>query len=85
MKDILDQAVVILVEGDMDVTFRGTVFPDQSSGFGPVPFWDTISKPVPEIPKVSIEGTKGVPFEEEFIIRLKVKNTNTLDILAGTL
>jgi hypothetical protein len=84
MQDILDQAVDLLAEGSLKVTFRGEVFPDRSLGFAAVPFEDTISIPIPEIPEVTLLGTEGVPFSEVFRLRFNVKNTNVFAISIDT-
>jgi LEA14-like dessication related protein len=76
MKDILDKVVAILAVDAMEVTFRGTVYPDGASGFPPLPFWDTVSIPIPKMPKVAFEGAEGVPLGDYFTVRIKVNNTN---------
>jgi len=80
MKDILDQMIAILAEDSMQVTFRGIVYPDRTSGYSPVPFESTISIPVPKIPKVDFAGTEGVPLSELFIVKLRINNTNSFPI-----
>jgi hypothetical protein len=80
MEDILDEAVVLLAEGGLDVRFRGTVYPEPASGFAPLSFQSTMTIPMPRIPKVALKGTQGVPLSDEFVVRLGVKNTNTFPI-----
>ena len=84
MKDILDQSTGILAEGGVRVTFRGTVFPEISSGFGPEPFGRTIMIPLPRVPEVSFVGTEGVPLSDLFRVRLRVRNTNDFPLTVNT-
>lgn len=77
MKDILDQAVDVLAEEALRVSFRGEVFP---AGFDPVPFQATRTIPLPRIPAVSFEGTEGSPLEKVFTVYLKIGNTNGFPI-----
>jgi LEA14-like dessication related protein len=85
MKDIMDRSVEILAEGDIDVTFRGLVYPDPSLGYGPVRFNGTYSLPVPKMPEVALYGTKGVPLGGEFVVRLGIRNTNDFTITLHTI
>jgi len=75
MNDIENQAVRILAEGALRVSFRGEVYPAGELGFGPIPFRLTKTIPLPKIPSVSIEGTEGSPLRT-FTVFLKIKNTN---------
>jgi LEA14-like dessication related protein len=84
MADIMNQGAPILAEGSMLVTFRGTVYPDRASGYAPVPFRSTVSIPIPEIPIITLAGTEGVPLTDEFVLRLRVKNTNSFSIAIRT-
>jgi hypothetical protein len=85
MKDILDQKIAILAEDSMQVTFRGTVYPDRASGYSPVPFESTIDIPVPRIPKVDFAGTEGVPLSDLFIVKLRLNNTNSFPIAINSI
>jgi LEA14-like dessication related protein len=80
MADILDRAVVILAEGGMEVGFRGVVYPDPASGFSPLAFKSTIEIPVPEIPEVAFGGTEGVPMSGDFVVKLRIMNTNGFEV-----
>jgi LEA14-like dessication related protein len=80
MEDILDQSVAILAEGGMDVGFRGMVYPEPASGFSPLAFRSTIAIPVPEIPEVAFGGTEGVPMSREFVVKLRIMNTNGFEV-----
>jgi len=77
MKNILDQHIAILAEGKMKFTFRGSVYPSEASGFGPIPFSRTIEIPIPNIPKVTFAGTAGVPLTQSFRVQVGIENTNT--------
>jgi hypothetical protein len=78
--DIMAQAVDTLAEGSIRVTFRGRVYPAPSTGFGPLPFAETVVVPIPKIPEVSFEGTEGVPLSEMFRVMLRVRNRNDFDL-----
>jgi LEA14-like dessication related protein len=80
MKDILDQAPALLAEGSMRVTFRGTVYPEASSGYEAQPFSRTVVIPIPRIPEVALTGTEGLPLSDGFRVRLRVHNTNSFPI-----
>ncbi len=75
MKDIEKQAVGILADEALRVSFRGEVYPAGDFGFGPIPFRMTRTIPLPKIPSVSIVRTEGSPLRS-FTVFLKIKNTN---------
>jgi hypothetical protein len=77
MKDILDQSIPILAEGQVRVAFRGTVYP---LAFEPAPFSDEISLPLPRIPEVGLSGVDGTPVSDLFRVRLRVRNTNSFPV-----
>lgn len=77
MKDVLDQAVDVLAEEQLRVSFRGEVYP---VGFDPVPFQQTKTIPLPKIPAVSLEGTRSSPADRTFTVLLRIKNTNTFPL-----
>jgi hypothetical protein len=77
MDDIRRQGVDILNEGQLRVSFHGQVFPAAALGFDPIPFEDTVTIPIPQIPVVSLAGTAGAPFSSTFRIRLGVTNPNS--------
>jgi LEA14-like dessication related protein len=85
MKDILDQSVGILAEGAVRVTFRGIVYPEASSGFGPAAFEQTIMIPLPRIPEVAFAGAEGVPLSELFRVKLRIRNTNDFPLTVSSL
>ena len=84
MKDIFDKGVESLAVEAMEVTFRGTVYPERASSFSPLPFRDTVSIPIPKIPIVAFEGVEGVPLENSFTVRIRVNNTNGFPITIST-
>lgn len=73
MTDIAAQAVDVLAEEGLRVTFRGHVFP---VGFDPIPFEMTRVIPVPLVPIVTIDGAEGSPLEGVFTVYLRVANKN---------
>jgi hypothetical protein len=73
MKDVVNQAVDVLAEEAIRVGFRGTVYPE---GFEPVPFEASRTIPLPKIPAVSIDGTRGSPLDGMFTVFLRIKNPN---------
>jgi len=80
MSDIAAQAVDLLAEGSMRVSFRGRVYPEAASGFAPIPFARTVTIPIPRIPEVSFAGTEGVPLSDSFRVILGVRNLNSFDL-----
>lgn len=80
MKEILAQHIAVLAEGKMQFTFRGSVYPSQASGFGPIPFSQTIEIPLPNIPKVTFAGTSGVPLTQSFRVEIGIENTNNFPL-----
>lgn len=80
MKEILAQHIAVLAEGKMQFTFRGSVYPSTSSGFGPVPFSRTIEIPLPSIPQVTFAGTSGVPLTQSFRVEIGIRNTNNFPL-----
>ena len=80
MSDLLDQEIAVLAEERIEVTFRGIVYPDTRAGFSPLPFRKTVSIPLPRIPKIDFAGTEGVPFGKQFLLKLKIKNTNIFPV-----
>jgi LEA14-like dessication related protein len=74
MKDIAKQAVDVLAEEALRVSFQGQVYP---VGFDPVPFESTRTIPLPKIPSVAVEGTRGSPAERIFTVLLRITNPNT--------
>jgi len=77
MKDIVDRAVDVLAEQALRVSFRGQVYP---VGFAPVPFEMTKTIPLPKIPAVTLEGTRGSPADKVFTVLLRIKNTNAFPL-----
>jgi hypothetical protein len=77
MKDIMNQAVDVLAEEALRVSFRGEVFP---VGFDAVPFEATRTIPLPRIPLISLEGAEGSPLEGVFTVFLRMKNTNRFPV-----
>lgn len=77
MKDVMDRAVDVLAEEALRVSFRGRVYP---VGFDPIPFEMTKTIPLPKIPIVSVEGTRGSPSDKIFTVLLRIKNTNTFPL-----
>lgn len=77
MKDIVGQAVDILAEEAIRVRFRGQVHP---VGFDPVPFSMTKTIPLPKMPGITVEGTRGSPADRIFTVLLRIKNTNTFPL-----
>jgi LEA14-like dessication related protein len=73
MKDIVDRAVDVLAEEAIRVSFRGQVYP---VGFAPVPFEMTKTIPLPKIPVIAVEGTRGSPSGSAFTVLLRITNTN---------
>ena len=84
MKDILDQSIGILAEGAMRVAFRGTVFPASASGFGPMPFRDEVTIPLPRIPELAFAGVDGTPLSDVFRVRIRVRNTNAFPVTVSS-
>ena len=77
MKDVVDRAVDVLAEEAIRVSFRGQVYP---VGFAPVPFELTKTIPLPKIPAITLEGTRGSPTDKIFTVLLRVKNTNSFPL-----
>jgi len=77
IKDIADRAVDVLAEEAIRVSFRGQVYP---VGFAPVPFEMTKTIPLPKLPAITLEGTRGSPFDRVFTVLLRVKNTNAFPL-----
>ena len=77
MQDVLDRAVDVLAEEQLRVSFRGQVYP---VGFDPVPFEMTKTIPLPKIPTISLEGTRGSPADKTFTVLLRITNTNTFPL-----
>jgi LEA14-like dessication related protein len=77
MKDIADRAVDVLAEQQIRVSFRGQVYP---VGFAPVPFEMTKTIPLPKIPAITLEGTRGLPADKVFTVLLRIKNTNAFPL-----
>ena len=69
----------ILAADGMEVTFRGTVYPDRASGYAPVPFRSTVSITAPKIPRVAFEDAEGVLLGDSSTVRIKVNNINAID------
>lgn len=80
MKDIVEQAVDVLAEEGVRVTFSGLVYPLPESGFEPVPFGGTHVIPFPRIPEVFLEGASGNPFAEGFELVLRMRNPNAFPL-----
>jgi LEA14-like dessication related protein len=76
-KDIVDRAADVLAEQAIRVSFRGQVYP---VGFDPVPFEMTKTIPLPKIPAITVEGTRGSPFDRVFTVLLRITNTNTFPL-----
>ena len=74
MKDVMDRAIDVLAEQAIRVSFRGQVYP---VGFAPVPFEMTKTIPLPKMPAISVEGTRGSPADRVFTVLLRIWNTNT--------
>jgi LEA14-like dessication related protein len=74
MKDVVDRAADVLAEQAIRVSFRGKVYP---VGFAPVPFEMTKTIPLPKMPAITVEGTRGSPADRVFTVLLRIKNTNT--------
>lgn len=79
IKDIKDQAVAILADEAMQVSFRGQVHPAGEFGFDPIPFKMTRKIPFPRVPTVSVERTEGSPLKV-FTVFLKIKNNNSFPL-----
>ncbi len=79
VKDIANNAIDLLAQDALNVSFRGQVYPAGDFGFGPIPFRMTKSIPLPKIPDVTIEGTEGSPLRT-FTVFLKIKNTNAFPL-----
>jgi LEA14-like dessication related protein len=77
MKDVMDRAVDVLAEGAIRVSFRGQVYP---VGFDPVPFEMTKTIPLPKLPSITVEGTRGSPSDKIFTVLLRIRNTNTFPL-----
>ena len=77
MKDIADRAVDVLAEQAIRVSFRGQVYP---VGFAPVPFEMTKTIPLPKIPAITVEGTRGSPSGSAFTVLLRITNTNAFPL-----
>ena len=77
MKDVMDRAVDVLAEEAIRVKFRGQVYP---VGFDPVPFELTKTIPLPKIPAITVEGTRGSPSDRIFTVLLRIKNPNTFPL-----
>ncbi len=77
MKDVVDRAADVLAEEAIRVSFRGQVYP---VGFDPVPFEMTKTIPLPQIPAITVEGTRGSPSDRIFTVLLRIKNTNTFPL-----
>lgn len=73
MGDIVDQAVDVLAEESIRVSFRGVVYP---VGFAPIPFEATRVIPCPKLPSVSLDGAEGSPLDGAFTVFLRIRNTN---------
>ena len=79
MKDIKDQAVDVLAEEAIHVSFRGQVYPAGDFGFGPIPIKTTRTIPLPKVPGITIEQTEGSPLKR-FTVFLKIQNTNSFPL-----
>ena len=77
MKDVVDRAVDVLAEEQLRVSFRGQVYP---VGFDPVPFEMTKTIPLPKIPSIALEGTRGSPADKTFTVLLRITNTNSFPL-----
>jgi LEA14-like dessication related protein len=77
MKDVADRAIDVLAEEAIRVSFRGQVYP---VGFDPVPFEMTKTIPLPKLPLVTLEGTRGSPADRIFTVLLGIKNTNAFPL-----
>ena len=77
MKDIAARAVDVLAEEAIRVSFRGQVYP---VGFAPVPFETTKTIPLPKLPAITLEGTRGSPTDRIFAVLLKVRNSNSFPL-----
>lgn len=76
LKDMAKQGVDILADHAIRIGFRGSVLSNSAHGFAPVPFESTKSLPLPRLPIVSFAGVGGRPFSRNFVIYIKIKNTN---------
>jgi LEA14-like dessication related protein len=77
MKDVGNRAVDVLAEEALRVSFRGQVYP---VGFDSIPFEMTKTIPLPRIPTITVEGTRGSPSERIFTVLLRVANTNSFPL-----
>jgi LEA14-like dessication related protein len=77
MKDVVDRAVDVLAEDAIRVSFRGQLHP---VGFDSVPFEATKTIPLPRIPAVTVEGTRGSPADGVFTVLLRIANTNSFPV-----
>jgi LEA14-like dessication related protein len=77
MKDVVNRPVDVLAEQAIKVSFRGQVYP---VGFAPVPFEMTKNIPLPKVPAVTLEGTRGSPADRVFTVLLRIENTNTFPL-----
>jgi LEA14-like dessication related protein len=77
MKDVGNRAVDVLAEEAIRVSFRGQVYP---VGFDSIPFEMTKTIPLPRIPTITLEGTRGSPSDRIFTVLLRVANTNSFPL-----
>jgi len=77
MKDVVDRAVDVLAENAIRVSFRGQLYP---VGFDSIPFEMTKTIPLPRIPAVTVEGTRGSPADGVFTVLLRIANTNSFPL-----
>ena len=82
--DIATQVADVVSEESVRVTFRGEVYPAAKTGFGAIPFTDTLVIPIPKVPIVALAGIRGVPLTDSFEVIFSVKNTNTFAFSVDT-
>jgi hypothetical protein len=84
MGDIATQVADVVSEESVRVTFRGEVYPAAKTGFGAIPFTDTLVIPIPKVPIVALAGIRGVPLTDSFEVIFSIKNTNTFAFSVDT-
>ncbi len=80
MRDVGAQPSDLLAEGSLRVTLRGEVRTAARYGLDPVPFTQTITIPVPNLPAVAYVGSEGEPFSDVFRLNFQVTNGNSFPI-----
>ena len=81
MKDITEQAVDVLTNEGIVVTFRGFVNPGEPLDESPIPFAVTRNIPFPTMPEVTIQGVEGSQLGGMFTVLVRIKNPNQFPLV----